>query len=82
MQPEGIVDEYSLPHLSKTISHCFKFSGFSAFMCTCMSMCVAMEYPVFPPPLCQMIDEFTDVNKGEKELMKMWNLFAMEQGYI
>ena len=26
----------------------------------------------------QMIDEFTDVNKGEKELMKLWNLFTME----
>ena len=23
----------------------------------------------------QMIDEFTDVNEGEKELMKLWNLF-------
>lgn len=29
----------------------------------------------------QMIDEFTDVNRGEKEMMKLWNLFAMEQGY-
>ena len=28
-----------------------------------------------------MIDEFTDVNRGEKEMMKLWNLFAMEQGY-
>ena len=26
----------------------------------------------------QMIDEFTDVNGGEKELMKIWNNFAME----
>ena len=29
-----------------------------------------------------MIDEFTDVNKGEKEMMKLWNLFAMERGYV
>ena len=26
----------------------------------------------------KMLDEFTDVNRGEKELMKLWNLFAME----
>ena len=26
----------------------------------------------------QMIEEFTDVNRGEKELMKLWNLFAMD----
>lgn len=25
-----------------------------------------------------MIDEFTDVNGGEKELMKLWNIFSME----
>ncbi|KAK3751064.1 hypothetical protein RRG08_044641 [Elysia crispata] len=29
-----------------------------------------------------MIDEFTDVNEGEKELMKMWNLHIMEKEYI
>ena len=28
-----------------------------------------------------MIDEFTDVNKGEKELMKLWNHFAMQGRY-
>ena len=28
-----------------------------------------------------MIDEFTDVNKGEKELMKLWNTFAMQNKY-
>jgi len=27
-----------------------------------------------------MIDEFTDVNEGEKELMKMWNLHVMRHG--
>lgn len=27
-----------------------------------------------------MIDEFTDVNEGEKELMKMWNLHVMKYG--
>ena len=26
---------------------------------------------------CQMIDEFSDVNEGEKEVMKMWNLHVM-----
>lgn len=29
-----------------------------------------------------MIDEFTDVNEGEKELMKMWNLHIMKYGYV
>lgn len=28
--------------------------------------------------LSQMIDEFTDVNEGEKEVMKMWNLHVMQ----
>lgn len=28
-----------------------------------------------------MIDEFTDVNSGEKEFMKLWNNFAMENKY-
>lgn len=28
----------------------------------------------------QMIDEFTDVNDGEKELFKMWNLHVMKYG--
>lgn len=27
-----------------------------------------------------MIDDFTDVNEGEKELMKMWNLHIMKYG--
>lgn len=30
----------------------------------------------------QMIDEFTDVNDGEKKLMKLWNLHVMKKGYI
>ncbi|KAK3091279.1 hypothetical protein FSP39_018564 [Pinctada imbricata] len=30
----------------------------------------------------QMIDEFTDVNEGEKELMKLWNLLIMKYNYI
>lgn len=29
-----------------------------------------------------MIDEFTDVNEGEKELMKLWNLHIMKNNYI
>ncbi|XP_055925307.1 polycomb protein SUZ12-like isoform X2 [Argiope bruennichi] len=29
-----------------------------------------------------MIDEFTDVNEGEKELMKMWNLHIMKHGFV
>jgi len=29
-----------------------------------------------------MIDEFTDVNEGEKELMKMWNLHVLKHNYV
>ncbi|XP_046581921.1 polycomb protein SUZ12-like isoform X2 [Haliotis rubra] len=29
-----------------------------------------------------MIDEFTDVNEGEKELMKLWNLHIIKHEYI
>jgi polycomb protein SUZ12 len=29
-----------------------------------------------------MIDEFTDVNEGEKEVMKMWNLHIMKNGFV
>lgn len=29
-----------------------------------------------------MIDDFTDVNEGEKELIKMWNLHVMKNGYV
>ncbi|KPP69909.1 polycomb protein SUZ12-like [Scleropages formosus] len=28
------------------------------------------------------IDEFTDVNEGEKEVMKLWNLHVMKHGFI
>lgn len=28
------------------------------------------------------IEEFTDVNEGEKEVMKMWNLHVMQHGFI
>ncbi|GAB6031170.1 suppressor of zeste 12 [Chamberlinius hualienensis] len=30
----------------------------------------------------RMIDEFTDVNEGEKELMKLWNLHVMKFGFV
>ncbi|KAJ8319228.1 hypothetical protein KUTeg_004319 [Tegillarca granosa] len=30
----------------------------------------------------KMIDEFTDVNEGEKELMKLWNLHIMKYNFI
>ncbi|XP_065559788.1 polycomb protein Suz12-like isoform X2 [Artemia franciscana] len=29
-----------------------------------------------------MIDEFTDVNSGEKEMWKMWNLFKMKHNFV
>ena len=30
----------------------------------------------------QLIDEFTDVNDGEKELMKLWNLHLMKNRLV
>ncbi|AWP19459.1 putative polycomb protein suz12-B-like [Scophthalmus maximus] len=30
----------------------------------------------------KQIEEFMDVNEGEKEIMKLWNLHAMKQGFI
>lgn len=35
-----------------------------------------------PDKTVNMIDEFTDVNEGEKELMKLWNLHCLKYGYI
>ena len=31
---------------------------------------------------CRMIDEFTDVNEGEKELMKLWNLHVLKHKLV
>lgn len=28
----------------------------------------------------QQLEEFTDVNEGEKEVMKLWNLHVMQKG--
>ena len=30
----------------------------------------------------QLIDEFTDVNDGEKQLMKLWNLHLMKNRLV
>ncbi|KAM8823968.1 LOW QUALITY PROTEIN: polycomb protein suz12-A-like [Synchiropus picturatus] len=30
----------------------------------------------------QQIDEFADVNEGEKEIMKLWNLHVMKHGFV
>lgn len=30
----------------------------------------------------QQIEEFTDVNEGEKEIMKLWNLHVMKRGWV
>lgn len=35
---------------------------------------------IFTTP--QQIDEFMDVNEGEKEVMKLWNLYVMKHGYV
>ncbi|UYV77044.1 SUZ12 [Cordylochernes scorpioides] len=44
------------------------------------------EAETAPEWLCfktqQMIDDFTDVNEGEKELVKLWNLHVMQNGFV
>lgn len=47
-------------------------------------MCVFVSSPVLSPnPLSlQQIEEFSDVNEGEKEVMKLWNLHVMKHGYV
>lgn len=30
----------------------------------------------------QQIEDFMDVNEGEKEIMKLWNLHVMKHGYV
>ena len=47
------------------------------FVFVCLFVCV-FSYDCFVS--LQMIEEFTDVNQGEKEVMKLWNLFALENG--
>lgn len=41
------------------------------------------EDQVDPPwlmtKICRMIDEFSDVNEGEKDFMKMWNLHVQHR---
>lgn len=34
------------------------------------------------PSFLQQIEEFSDVNEGEKEVMKLWNLHVMKHGYV
>ena len=33
-----------------------------------------VDPPWLSTKICRMIDEFSDVNDGEKDFMKMWNL--------
>ena len=33
-----------------------------------------VDPPWLMTKICRMIDEFSDVNEGEKDFMKMWNL--------
>jgi len=56
---------------------------FSVCVCVCVYVCVCVFVCVFSYDCfvsLQMIEEFTDVNQGEKEVMKLWNLFALENG--
>ena len=45
-----------------------------------MYVCVCNHVYAMILMYVQMIEEFTDVNRGEKELMKLWNLFALDNG--
>ena len=44
------------------------------------------EDQVDPPwliiKMCKMLDEFSDVNDGEKEFMKIWNLHVQHFTYV
>lgn len=44
-------------------------------------MGVFVSFPILPHNL-QQIEEFSDVNEGEKEVMKLWNLHVMKHGYV
>lgn len=41
--------------------------------------CIAVAF-IHDSCSLQMIDEFTDVNDGEKKLMKLWNIHVMKRG--
>lgn len=81
-----------------SIGYCFVFADFSLYVSrlyhhttTCLpvhakEMDIDSEDENDPKWLqtktMMMIDEFTDVNEGEKELMKMWNLHVMRHGSV
>lgn len=46
-----------------------------------MGFCLFVCFSILPPNL-QQIEEFSDVNEGEKEVMKLWNLHVMKHGYV
>ena len=56
-------------HLSVILSCCERFFFFFFFL-------------IYLHFYFQLIDEFTDVNDGEKELMKLWNLHLMKNRLV
>lgn len=44
--------------------------------------CFLFFGPFSTPLSFQQIEEFSDVNEGEKEVMKLWNLHVMKHGYV
>ena len=56
----------------------YHYSTTNLPMPPCAILTPSTEDQVDPPwlmtKICRMIDEFSDVNEGEKEFMKMWNL--------
>ena len=48
-------------------------------MYTCLGAHYTCCKGTLPCCLVQMIDEFSDISKGEKEVMKMWNIHALNE---
>lgn len=38
-----------------------------------------VDPPWLMTKICRMLDEFSDVNEGEKEFMKMWNMHVQRK---
>jgi len=64
----------------------YNYSTTNLPMPPCAILQPSTEDQVDPPwlmtKICRMIDEFSDVNEGEKEFMKMWNLHVQHYTFV
>merc|ERR1711973_604931 len=64
----------------------YHYSTTNLPMPPCAILTPSTEDQVDPPwlmtKICRMIDEFSDVNEGEKEFMKMWNLHVQHYTFV